>query len=188
MAGMHRAETDAAAFRAPLAHAGSRTRRQRGVTAVELLIGLSIVAILASVAAPAVTPLIAAARVNGASSDFGTDLGFARAEAIRRGVAISVCARATDTTCGQDWSNGWLMFVDGTTPGVIDAPADVFRARGPLPAPVSLAERNSVTTVRFRPTGTIGAPLAFDLRYPGATGRDIDLQLVGRVITCRQGA
>lgn len=168
------------------ARRGTCARRHGGFTAVELLIALAIVAILASVAAPAITPMIASARVNSASSDFGTDLGFARAEAIRRGVAISVCARATDTSCGADWSNGWLMFVDGVNPGVIDAPADVIRAREALTPPVTLAERNGVTTVRFRPTGTIAAPLGFDLRYPGAAGRDIDLQLVGRVTTRRQ--
>ncbi|MEJ8826857.1 GspH/FimT family pseudopilin [Variovorax humicola] len=97
----------------PVFHA---PRRMYGVTALELMVVLAVVAILATIAAPSFVDLTQRNRVATEVNAFVGDLQFARAEAIRRGEAVTVCATVTGTNCGATgtaWNNGWLIFNNG---------------------------------------------------------------------------
>lgn len=88
-----------------------------GFTLVELMITVAVFAIVAAIAAPAMQALVAASRLNGATSELVTALQLARSEAIRRNARVMVCASADGTTCSGsgDWSR-WIVTDGGAAP------------------------------------------------------------------------
>ena len=89
----------------------------RGFTLVELMITVAVFAIVAAIAAPAMQAMVAASRLNGATSELVTALQLAEAEAIRRNARVMVCASADGATCSGsgDWSR-WIVTDGGATP------------------------------------------------------------------------
>ncbi|RYH70415.1 MAG: prepilin-type N-terminal cleavage/methylation domain-containing protein [Alcaligenaceae bacterium] len=75
---------------------------QGGFTAIELMVVVSIVAILAALAAPSFTPLIERWRVRTAAEDLTSTLYYARSEAIKRGGDIAIEA-------SSGWGDGWKV-------------------------------------------------------------------------------
>lgn len=133
--------------------------RQRGVSLLELVIVLAIAAILMSVAMPSFQNAMLNAKGNSVTSSLIGSLQYARSEAIKQSDRVSVCARATDTTCCvncTDWADGWLVFTDsGPNVGVVDAAEDeqVLRVVQELP------EGSDVMTLAKTTTGA-GAGIA----------------------------
>ena len=100
-------------------------RRQRGLTLVEVMITLTIAAILASLGVPGFVDLIRTKNLAAAASDLKSDLNFARSEAVKRNRRVLVCpAGASANTCGSgtDWAAGWLVCVDADANGACDTP------------------------------------------------------------------
>ena len=105
-------------------------RQSSGFTLVELLIAVAVLGVLLSVATPGFQSIMMDTRQVSSYNKIASVLRFARSEAIKRSVAMSVCPRATDTTCGTDWSKGMLVFDDATAngaPGVLDGTDSIVR-------------------------------------------------------------
>lgn len=75
--------------------------RQAGFTLSELMITLSIAALLATMAGPSFSGLVATTKVKAAASDVQAGLMRARSEAIKRARPVEVVARK------GDWGAGW---------------------------------------------------------------------------------
>jgi type IV fimbrial biogenesis protein FimT len=131
-----------------------------GLTLVELLVGVALLAVVLSVAAPQFSQWGRGTRVNVHASDLQSSLSYARSESSRRGVRVTLCRSAdptaADPVCAGSgsWSTGWLVFVDnvhipGNTPGVLDGADRVLRIGEP--------GRDSVIST----TGNLGAWLAY---------------------------
>jgi len=80
--------------------------KQQGLTLIELLTGLVIVGIAASLAIPAFGQLIDAQRRQDTAQQLASGLRLARAEAILGGQPVMVQAQ------DGDWSRGWNVFAD----------------------------------------------------------------------------
>jgi len=94
---------------------------EKGFTLIELMMAIVLVGILLGIGVPSFQSMMMNSRMTGDYNSLTANLNFARSEAIKRSAPVSVCARATDDTCGDDWSVGWLVFDDaGDTPGFID--------------------------------------------------------------------
>lgn len=105
-------------------------RRNSGFTLVELLIAMAVAGVLLSVATPGFQSFMQNARQVTSYNKVASVLRFARSEAIKRSMAVSVCPRASNTTCGTDWTEGMLVYDDGVangTPGVLDGTDSVVR-------------------------------------------------------------
>lgn len=85
----------------------------RGFTMVELMVVVAIMAILAAVGGPSFLNMMQSTRVSAAASALQVSLSLARSEAVKRGSNGRVTV-AANTTAGI-WSNGWTVFVDGTS-------------------------------------------------------------------------
>jgi len=101
-------------------------RNQVGFTLLELLITLSILAILLGVGAPS---LVSFSQDNTLVSQTNNVLGtirYARREAVKRNTDVVVCQSSDGQVCsnGSDWSKGWIVFSDQNRNGVYDAPAN----------------------------------------------------------------
>jgi len=64
--------------------------RQRGMTLPELITAMCVVAIVLAAAVPSFAAMFTRLRLQGASAEFGTDLQYARSEAIRQNLAASL--------------------------------------------------------------------------------------------------
>lgn len=64
--------------------------RSAGLTVVELVVAVALVAIVVSLAAPSFTRMIDMQRLRGTHDQIVTDLQFARSEAVQRGVPVHV--------------------------------------------------------------------------------------------------
>ncbi len=77
---------------------------------------LAVTAILLAVVTPSVESILANNRSSAYANDLISALRLARAEAVNRGVSMSLCARDSSNNlnaCGTTWSNGWMLFTDG---------------------------------------------------------------------------
>ena len=114
-------------------------RSAHGFTLIELAIVLAIVAILIRVAAPGMSRTVAARALAAQSSEFMQALRFARAQALQRGSAVTICATAPGgppLACqgprAADWRAGWIVFADRDRRGVPDDKSFVLRIQQPL--------------------------------------------------------
>jgi type IV fimbrial biogenesis protein FimT len=86
---------------------------QKGVTLIELLITVTILGIIMATAAPRFSAQIANSRSVAASADFVEALASARSQARSRSGMVVLCpANDSGTSCGENWSNGWLIATD----------------------------------------------------------------------------
>ncbi len=82
-------------------------KRYHGVTLIELLIVLAIVAILLMVASPNYDAIISGSKVDETRLGLATSLALARTEAIKRGESIRVCRGTLGDCSGTSWNSGW---------------------------------------------------------------------------------
>lgn len=83
-------------------------RAVRGFTLVELMVAVSVLAILASFAVPTFRQFTARQQVRAASFDLRTDLLLARSEALKRNRNVTIRPQAEN-----DWQSGWVVVLSG---------------------------------------------------------------------------
>ena len=148
--------------------------RSRGFTLVELLVVVTISAILIAAAVPAFQWTIARNRIADATNLLLSNFEYARMEASRRGNTVSICrtldpnaapacsAAASATVDGNDWASGWLVF-EKTPPNVDEANFEagdrlIFRQQVSNGEGVRVLVHSNIAAQRvaFQPRGTGG--------------------------------
>lgn len=125
-----------------------RRHFSRGFTAIELMVTVAILAVLAGLAAPSFNPIIERWRVRQVSEELQSTFYFARSEAIKRGGNVTIL-RSDDgggcTAVGTDtslWSCGWIVFADLDNDGEQDSGEDTLQT-APAPNKVSVQFTNT---------------------------------------------
>lgn len=135
-------------------------RRQAGVTLVELMATVAVLAITASIAIPSFSEMVKNNRITTASNELLTTLTLARSAAITNRTVAVVCPSnnpfADQPACGGTWTNGWIAFVDLNGNGVPNPPAEeILEQHGPQSGQVTInAAAGLGQRVQFQPIGT----------------------------------
>lgn len=127
----------------------------RGTTLLELLVVMSLVAVLGVLGAPRLMALMDALRLETGMQTILTGLRVARLGAIHRRSGVSLCAAGEITPCGRDWRQGVIVFVDRDLDGRLNG-ADAPIWRSPTLSGLGQAQLRIFggrPVVRFRPDG-----------------------------------
>ncbi|RAO75196.1 GspH/FimT family pseudopilin [Dyella jiangningensis] len=84
----------------------------RGVTLVELVIALAVLAIVVTLVAPSWKGLLRRHHVNAAAEMLRSDLAYARHEAVQRASFVSICPSSTGDACATQafYGDGWIVY------------------------------------------------------------------------------
>lgn len=142
--------------------------RQHGFSLLELMITITVVAILLAIAVPSFRDVIRRNQVSSASNELLAGLAYARTEAIDRGQLVSICPSSNGTSCtagGQAYEPGWLVYTypagAASANKAYDATSTLLRVTGAR-AGVSIQSRGN-TVITFGQQGQLrpGTALAF---------------------------
>jgi type IV fimbrial biogenesis protein FimT len=120
----------------------------RGFTLAEAMVALSLLAILAGIAAPAFTQMLHAQQVRSASIDLSMAFLLARQEAITRQKPVMI-----DNQDGE-WANGWKIFVDLNADGSHSDGEPLLKTSEAIATGVRIGGNAPVSRyVRYTPSG-----------------------------------
>ncbi|MGI9277490.1 MAG: GspH/FimT family pseudopilin [Endozoicomonas sp.] len=164
---------------------GGASNSARGLTLPEMLIRMTILAILLSIAAPAMKNIIADRRVAAIAQQVYGSVVLARSEAVKRRIPVSLCRTEDGNTCSDvsgGWESGWLIFEDINDNGEIDGDDQLIRVYGAVTELVELDWNNGIS-LGFNNKGHARKSGRFTL-CEGTTGghesREVVLSLTGR--------
>ena len=136
-------------------------RYSSGFTMLELVVVISIVAILMVIGVPSFRYVTTANRVAAEVNGLIGDLQYARAEAIKEGQTVVACVSANGTTCSNSnaWQNGWIVCSDPLNDGACDAGQPIFRVQNPFTSTDTFTASGNTGAVTFNREGfAIGLP------------------------------
>ncbi len=177
------------------------TKRNSGFTLVEMMVVVSIAAILISIAVPSYSALIKSNRLSSGTNEFISALLLARSEALKRSTSVSVCASTDQASCssGTDFSKGWVIFTDCDADGSIDsATCPDIDGDGTLDDEETIKVHDSLNGLSIEDSGSPkknfvsytfagrSAAITFDIKAKGSTSADkqIKTSMTGRVRSC----
>ena len=155
-------------------------RKVQGVTLIELIIAIAVLAILLAVAVPSFRITIQNNRLATQANDLLTAFQLARSEAIRRNGPITICASSDGDSCGGTWQSGWIVF-DPNAVGSGGDPEPAIRVWGAMSGETTVAGASSFT---FEARGRTTAGGSLTLAVPECTTnqiRRLDVSASGRV-------
>jgi type IV fimbrial biogenesis protein FimT len=130
--------------------------RCSGFTLIELLVVVALVAILQSLAAPALSGMASSMHLTSAVNSLFSSLHLARSEAIKRNSRAVVCKSATGEACitTGGWEQGWIVFHDANNNAVLDAGEAVLSRQQAFPQSIRFTGNDPVASyVSFTPMG-----------------------------------
>jgi type IV fimbrial biogenesis protein FimT len=154
-------------------------KRISGFTMIEVLVTITVVAVLVSAAAPSFKITIQNGRISSQANDFLGALLYARSQAITVNSDVVVCTSTNGTSCANatDWSGGWLV---GTgTPASITT---VLRVHEAITSGSTLQNDAHAKNVVFKGgSGAPGSNIYFSLcdSRGESNGRSIYLSTIG---------
>lgn len=99
----------------------------RGFSLFELLVVLTLVAIMIDLVCPSWRHLFNGASSQALLEQLSQTLNFARQEAGLRQTLITVCGSRDQETCSTSWENGFLVFIDPKQEGRVEEPNQILR-------------------------------------------------------------
>lgn len=127
----------------------------RGITALELMVTMAVIAILLATAVPAFRAYTWNHRMRTAMDVLQTDLNLARGHAISHNAETIVCPAIDSAACSgtPDWQNGWIIFTD-LNGDRQKQPGEPLHKRANKVEFLSISSSRFRSYLRFYPNGT----------------------------------
>jgi len=130
--------------------------QQSGFTLYELMITLTVVAIVLSFGIPNLREFTLNGRMTSTANDLHAAFQMARSEAAHAKANVTICASADPmgaANCGGTWDQGYVVFIDDNADQVRDAGEAILRSHPPADSGVLLRVANGATYFMYAPSG-----------------------------------
>jgi type IV fimbrial biogenesis protein FimT len=147
--------------------------RRRGMTLVELLVALAVLATVLGLAAPSFGRIAAGQRASAAVNTVVASFQQARMRALARAGHVGLCPSADGTTCsgGLDWHRGWLAWDDVDRNRLLDPGEPVYARHEALPVDVRATSSSGRPRLHYGPDGSAdGSNLTLTVCLPHRPG------------------
>lgn len=126
----------------------------RGFTLLELMIVVSLAAVILSLGVPGFQDFIRNNRHATELNNLISTLQVARSEAVSRNRRIGICPTTDNTNCAgnTNWEVGWMVFVDENGDGSRAGGDEVLRS---YEGPQQMTVRAEIRSLAYRPNGRI---------------------------------
>jgi type IV fimbrial biogenesis protein FimT len=130
-------------------------KRLSGFTLIEVLVAVTVVAILLTIGIPSFRYVTNSNRIAAEINGLLGDMQYARAEAIKEGQPVTVCVSSTGTSCANanTWQSGWIVFSDVNGNAVVGAGDTVLRVQKTFASTDTFVATNNVGAVTFNREG-----------------------------------
>lgn len=148
---------------------------ESGFTLIELMITLSVMAILLAIAVPSFQDVALSSKLTVLANDFVASAQLARSEAIKRNRPATLCASSDGASCTGAWSDGWVVLRDD---GAVITTGKKL--------PTGFVMSGNVTSISFSATGVGANPVTATLticrKTPsvGSRERVVSISTTGR--------
>jgi type IV fimbrial biogenesis protein FimT len=128
-----------------------RRIRARGFTLIELMVALAVAALLFAIGVPMLRDVTLGSRLSAAANDLLASVQLARSEAIKRNLAVTLCASDDGATCAAagGWELGWI---------VVDGAGTVIQLQSAQPAGYRMTQAGGTLPLTFQPIGIGASP------------------------------
>lgn len=167
----------------------------QGYTLIELMVTVSIAAILSSMALPSYRDYIQNESLLGGSNQLLGAMRYARSEAVKRKAPVKVCASNGLRQCAgvaESWINGWLVYVDQDNNDVVGQDDRLLKVMRPGNDNFTITpnQLNYESSVTFFPKGQVAIGARFDFcdERGQAFSRSLSLSMSGRAKVQARGS
>jgi type IV fimbrial biogenesis protein FimT len=134
---------------------------------------LGMLGVLMFVAFPSFNEMIHGQRLKVQANDTLAAIIYAKSEALKRRSNVTICAMKTnvDNQCGangNEWANGWVVFIDSNQDGIVSNGEAVLKSRGDYKKVTSTA---SVSGFIFNGEGVANTSGDIQFCYMEAKGK-----------------
>ncbi len=130
------------------------TKYARGLTILELMMTIVVLAIIVGLAVPTLNEFRAQNLVSSTTNHLVTTFNLARSEAVTRRAVVRICSSDNGTSCKNDsWNTGWLVFVDDDADGALDN-GEAVLSSSTLSVPLGIIESSGADGVSFTILGS----------------------------------
>ncbi len=131
-------------------------KRVKGVTLIELMIVISIGAVLTTMALPSFNNLLQSAASRSARSALSVSINQARIGAAMRGQQIVVCPSGNQSDCNHDsrWHHGWIAFIDSNQDSERDANEEIFSVSQAQSSGIAILSTSGRQRIRYQADGS----------------------------------
>ncbi len=169
-------------------NSGEQKSKASGFTLLEALVVMALLGVMLSLAAPAMSALRQRHQLQAEAQGLFNSLVLARSEALLRQQRVTVCARATDSTCDPSgaWQQGWLVFADANDSAQRDTGEVIIELHPAVPSPMQLTVTNTAKayfsySAEGRSTTQNGAFMAGTWRFC-RPGTPVEWQVVSNAL------
>lgn len=157
-----------------------------GITLLELLIALLLMAVVLNLAVPGFRQLLDRNALQTAADRFFTSLMLTRSEALKRNQVAVICKSSDGASCATagNWEQGWLVYVDVDADSAVD-PNEIVRVDDGLRngRTLRIASGAFDNTVSYRTDGTASGTGTFVMCSANqdlVSAREVEVNLTGR--------
>lgn len=164
--------------------------KNKGITLIEVIISLTIIAIITTTAVPSIRNMLLNSRISSNSMEFSNAIFLARSEAIKRSRSVAVCQSTNGTSCSgnYNWASGWLVWVDTNANEALETGEEIVQIRLDANSTSTIDSTESVSVLRFLATGFLAINVAEQRNFTlcdnrtGENGKLINIRASGRVV------
>ena len=113
--------------------------KQGGFTLIELMFTVVVLAVLLAIGVPNFRDFLRNSRMAAQANDLLSAVNLTRSEAVKRRAPVTLCAGTAGCSSTGNFEDGWLVYVDTDSDGVVDAGEDVLRRHTAMPGGIETA-------------------------------------------------